>query len=430
MRKGYVMIVCLLLFGCRHVSKETVVSDTPFEGSEIIDVVIDNNSVLKYSDIFDSIHFVRLETRDDALIGNIDKVIIADDKFAVLDGSKAKMVFIFDNKGKFMNRVGSVGGGPEEYKRPDDIVYDKYKDEILVWGSDDQAIFRFKTDGKFVGKINTKLWGHSIAVLDTNTYLLNLESRSQRRSGPNAYNFLIFNEKGDIIKQFFPFIEDMERLATISTFTHYQDEVIFTQQFNNTVFTVNKDEMKAKYYFDFHEHNIPVSLLDNVTYKELLKIIADNDYAFLVRCMETSSHVVFQYVYRGIIFDGYYSKTAKTLKTSTYYINDMYAVYSGKRFVYNDNNDLLISFVEPQSFKFSQNIIKNIDKNNIKDLLIEDAQKPLSDEAAKRIPNEYRKNYLKALKSADIKLTDKEVDFINSINEFDNPILWIAKLKK
>jgi hypothetical protein len=44
MRKRYIVIACILLFGCKHASKETkemIVSDTPFEGSEIIDVVID-----------------------------------------------------------------------------------------------------------------------------------------------------------------------------------------------------------------------------------------------------------------------------------------------------------------------------------------------------------------------------------------------------
>jgi hypothetical protein len=325
----------------------------------------------------------------------------------------------FDMQGNFLYEVKS-----------DNIVYDKYKDELSVWSNDNKSIYRFKPDGTFVGKIDTKFWGSSIAVTDTNTWLLNLESTSQKNSEPNASNFLVFNEKGDIIKQFFPFIKDMERLSTISMFAHYRDEAIFTQYYNNTVFTVNKDEMKAKYYFDFHEHNIPVSSLDNVTYKELGRIIADKDYAFLIRCMETSSHVVFQYAYKGIIFDGYYSKTAKTLKTSTYYINDMYALYSGKRFVYNDNNDLLVSFIEPQSFEFFQNIIKNGGKNNVKDLLIEHAKKPLPPEAAKHLTEKYRENYLKVLKSANIKLTEGEVDFLNSINEFDNPILWIAKLKK
>jgi hypothetical protein len=429
MKGNYVMIICLLLFGCKQASKEikeTTVSDKPCEGSEIIDVVIDKNSVLKYSDIYESVHFVRLETLDSVLIGEIDKIIAVDNKFVVLDDTKAKMVFVFDDKGKFLNKVGTIGGGPEEYKCPDDIVYDKYRDELLVWSNDDQAIFRFKIDGTFVGKIKTKLWGRSIAVLDTNNYLLNLGSTSQKRSGPNAYNFLVFNEKGDTVKQFFPFIKDLEQLSPISTFAHYQDEVIFTQHYNSTVFTVNKDEMKAKYYFDFHEHNIPVSSLNNITYKELRKIIVEKDYAFLIRCMETSSHVVFQYVYKRLIFDGYYSKTAKTLQTyaSGNYINDMYALYSGKRFMYNDNNDLLISWVEPQSFEFSKNLIKNGNKN-IKDLLIKEAQKPLSPEAAK-----YKENYLKALKSANIELTGEEVNFINSINEFDNPILWIAKLKK
>ncbi|MDR0603462.1 MAG: 6-bladed beta-propeller [Bacteroidales bacterium] len=415
----YLIIACLLLFGCKQ-AKDTIFSDTSFEGSEIIDIgSIDANSILKYSEIFESVSFVRLETHDSALIGSIDKIVVADNKFVILDETSAKMVFVFDNNGKFLNRIGSIGEGPEEYKRPDDIVYDKYKDELLVWSNDDKSIFQFKLDGTFLGKIKTKFWGAPIAVADTNTYLLKISSS-------NSHNIVVVNEKGDILSQLFPFNKDTERLDVISMFAPYQNELLFTQYYNNTVFTVNKDKMKAKYYVDFHKHNIPVSSFSDVTHKELRNIIVDNDYAFIIRFMETSSHAVLQYVYKGIIFDGYYSKTTKILKTSGRYLNDMYALCNVKTFIYT-NNDSLISFVEPQAFTYYQNLLKNGDKNNIKDLLQKNLQMA---PAAEIISDKYRKNYLKTLESANLKLTDEEIDFINSISEFDNPILWIATLKK
>jgi hypothetical protein len=62
--------------------------------------------------------------------------------------------------------------------------------------------------------------------------------------------------------------------------------------------------------------------------------------------------------------------------------------------------------------------------------IVKHVQEPLSPDAAKVFIDKYRENYLKMLKSANIKLTDEEIDFIKSINEFDNPILWIATLKK
>ncbi|GHT76107.1 hypothetical protein FACS189463_0530 [Bacteroidia bacterium] len=44
---------------------------------------IDENTVLKYSDIYSDVCFVRLETQDNCLIGRIDKIITTDDKFIV-----------------------------------------------------------------------------------------------------------------------------------------------------------------------------------------------------------------------------------------------------------------------------------------------------------------------------------------------------------
>lgn len=72
--------------------------------------------VYKFSDIFDSIGFVKLETRDDALIGRIDRIIAVDNKYVILDGSISKAVFVFD--GKVLNRIGRNGRGPREYESP------------------------------------------------------------------------------------------------------------------------------------------------------------------------------------------------------------------------------------------------------------------------------------------------------------------------
>jgi hypothetical protein len=41
-----------------------------------------------------------------------------------------------------------------------------------------------------------------------------------------------------------------------------------------------------------------------------------------------------------------------------------------------------------------------------------------------------KQNFKDAVNSSDIKLSQEEIDFINSINEMDNPIIMIASLKE
>jgi hypothetical protein len=420
MIKFYAIIVCLLLFGCKHTSNNEIIS----EGSIVIDININENSVLKYSDIFDSIRFIRLETQDSSLVGRIKKIIAIEDKFVVLDASIAKMVFVFDSNGKFLNRIGAIGGGTEEYDCPDDISYDKYNDEILVWCYNKQSILKFKIDGTFSKRIQTAWWASAMSIMNRNAYLLYLNNISQKK-GYNNYQIAIINEDGKISGQLLQQSENIKHLSSIGLFSSYNDEVLFTQEYRNEILTIDNDEIKIKYYSNFHEHNIPLSALENVTSKKLTQIIMDRGYAFNSNCLETSSHVILQFVYKRMIFDCYYSKETKTSKISSIYVNDIYALCPNKMFMFI-NDDSLISFVEPQSFIEFNDIVKflNKDRNNIKDLLIRKFAN------LEFTSNSLRRNYIDAIKSSNIKITDKEIDFINSVDDQDNPIIWVAKLKK
>lgn len=97
MEKLVIFIVCLHLLGCRQTTSELKVFEGIPENSDIERIIIENideNSVLKYTDIFDFVNYIKLETVDNSLIGRIDKIIKTDDKFIILDGSIAKMVFV------------------------------------------------------------------------------------------------------------------------------------------------------------------------------------------------------------------------------------------------------------------------------------------------------------------------------------------------
>jgi hypothetical protein len=98
---------------------------------------------------------------------------------------------VFDGNGKFLNRIGNKGDAPEEYDCPDDIAYDKYNDELLVWCGNRKTIMQFKLDGTFINNIKTKCWASSLFVLAKNTYLLYLNNIHQKDGTPDNYNILI-----------------------------------------------------------------------------------------------------------------------------------------------------------------------------------------------------------------------------------------------
>jgi hypothetical protein len=414
--------------GCGHTSLEKASNEEiniapDIEQIRITD--IDENSVMKYSEIFDSIRFVRLETTDNSLIGRVDKIIVTDDRFVILDASIAKMVFVFDKNGKFLNRIGKNGNGPGEYDEPDDIVYDKYNDELLILCANKKTIMRFNFDGNFIDDIKTDWWASSIMVVAPNTYLLYLNNISQKNSYSDRHNILVINEKGNVLKELFP-AKDAETLSFPAkhAFSFYGDEIVFTPCYDNIIYKLNDNSCKEKYFLDFGKYKIPQSFFKNTTFREFDKKIKNGDYAFSIGSIETDSHVICQFVYKGKIFDCFYSKNTKNTKITSVYLNDINALASGRSFNSVDGN-FIIDFVEPQSFVEFRSIVNNKNVKNFKELLLNKFMPPLSS----IFNNKLKHNFKNVIISSEIKLSQAEIDFINSINETDNPIIRIATLR-
>ena len=431
-KKVFLSIVCLSLFlGCKKVSNEVAFLENDLESDSISKIKIENideNSVIKYSEIFDDVRYIRLETKNESLIGRIDRVIATEDKFIILDSSIAKMVFVFNSNGEFLNRIGSNGGGPEEYDEPDDIAYDEYSNELLVLCHNYKSILRFRLDGTFIGKTMIDWWVNSIFVVAENAYVLFLNNYTQKDGKKNEYNIVIINKEGKILENLLPYDESTGKLSPPKpTFSYYNDEIIFSLQHFNIVYSLNNKEIERKYYWDFGKQKIPASQLKNKTGRELDKMIKDNEYAYAIASYETSSHLICQFVYKRMIFDCYYSKESENSKISACYFNDLYALSSNRAF-YFLKGDSLISFIEPQSFIQFQKIANDM-KNGKKDINDALFRQSFPSIQSMFIDKKIKDNYKEILESAKITLTNEEIDFVNSIDESDNPILMIAKLK-
>ena len=66
--------------------------------------LMSNMQSAKLSDFVDSIQYIPLETNDSTLIGSISRIIATPNKIFVGD-RVAEGVFVFDKKGKFINRI-------------------------------------------------------------------------------------------------------------------------------------------------------------------------------------------------------------------------------------------------------------------------------------------------------------------------------------
>ena len=88
-----------LFCGCNTTSPTQPADDTVVH----INVPVrDGAHTLPLSAVADSLHYIPLETRDDALVGQIDKLIPLKDRLIIVDKEKSRSIYLYDLQGHLL----------------------------------------------------------------------------------------------------------------------------------------------------------------------------------------------------------------------------------------------------------------------------------------------------------------------------------------
>lgn len=116
------------------------------------DLVLDlskRSECINYSDFVDSLRYIRFETSDESIIGNINKVFRDDTMMFIYDGN-TESIFIFNESGRFINKICDIGRGPGEYINISACCLDRHKRRIIIYNDRLDKVLRFSYNGKFI----------------------------------------------------------------------------------------------------------------------------------------------------------------------------------------------------------------------------------------------------------------------------------------
>ena len=170
-------IVVLFVFsGCNSDSKDSTA--TVIDLSNGVQTV----NELDLSDFASSVRYVKLETSDENILGEITKVMYEDEMILISDNQE-KHVFVFNKDGSFKQKVGKIGQGPEEYVKLSWFDYLPKNNEILIqsysWNAhfyDLEGNFRNKFDFKQLSENNPTISGlpFRIMYINPSTYAVDI----------------------------------------------------------------------------------------------------------------------------------------------------------------------------------------------------------------------------------------------------------------
>lgn len=227
MKNLYLVIFVILIFSCSE--DESIHSDL------VIEVNVSNKLKLQFTDIFESVEIIPLETASDVLITGITKTLIHKDQIFILNKSATNTIFCFDKTGKLKFKKGSEGMGPNELYSARDFAVNKGLEQLLVYDGRLGKLINYDLQGNWVSELKFK--GSSIYDLVISNGDLFF------------YDGLAVNEGEKVLKF------DFSTNTTTTLNINDEDRTIITRGMSPPYFSLSYDE-KSTYFKDWGSNSV------------------------------------------------------------------------------------------------------------------------------------------------------------------------------
>ena len=203
-------------------------------------------SKLPYSDldtIFSSYKLIPLETSEEFLVGNIDRIIKCPGCYCIQDRDNAN-VFIFEENGKFRCKLGNKGHARNEHLDAWSIAYDEKNEQIVMLDLTGRRLLSYDLMGNLKKVASLFFLYHDMAILGDDILCLT-ESAYNRFSDIIDLSRLVLTDKmGKPIRRGFPITEMIrDRFTYGDDMTQYKDKAYFTDLLSDTIWEVSGKEM-------------------------------------------------------------------------------------------------------------------------------------------------------------------------------------------
>lgn len=265
------------------------------------------NKTAKMSELFRRVKYIPLETTDDCLLSfihvrKIQDYILAWDYYGCC---------LFSAKdGKFIRRIGHKGDDPEAVYSFYENFYNPF-DELLCFLGVNGVVVKYGLNGNYAGKMKVPLCsGESpqmVAALDSTT----LCAFFANRSGRERKRILLFDNNGNV-KREYPNHHLVEtKIHVVDTndgyMYRYKDNLYFKEKFIDTVYQVDKNQLKAEYILNITPNSVP--------YKE--RFYRHREAITTLFIYENDVNIAFDYYMNGVWQLCIYNKQAEE---SSYYL--------------------------------------------------------------------------------------------------------------
>lgn len=289
---GVLSFSCLLMSACDRPDNTTaVVADqhtTDISLSGFNGQIADSAYLKPRAEIF-------LETNDDALVSDVQRVLMDDSLIFIFDRSLAK-ISIFDIQGRHLRNVQNIGRGPNEYQQVVDIFLDREAKQLVLLCDRPYKLQYYDYSGRLLRQVPTKRLYLEGAT--TNDDLIYLRSYEPLNDEVQRFHIHILDKDGEIKARH---LSIDNHSVSINIFPMWADFLnggqamtYFTRRFDNAIYQIDGIEVLMKYLIDFKEYNLPKALFSKKS-DDILTGLQSQEYVYAIySVVETDLYLLFQ----------------------------------------------------------------------------------------------------------------------------------------
>jgi hypothetical protein len=207
-------------------------------------VIVDIYNCVQPSELLEpDFEVIPLETIDESIISYIERVKTYNNRFYIQDREQ-KVIFIFDENGKYINKINRLGRGPGEYIYIND--FDIYNDYIYILSV--PKILRYDLNGKYIDCIEELDDSYyNFIVMSEDSVLLFVNS-----CGNTGMNYKIFDWKSNkILAEFDNYGEYKGMGMQGYHMNRTNDGILLSKSFDHTLYKYDKSGYNKLVELDF-----------------------------------------------------------------------------------------------------------------------------------------------------------------------------------
>lgn len=385
--------------------------------------------VLNYSEIYDNVKMIQLETSEESIIGRVSKAHLLKNGNLLIFDRENKKILLFDENGFFLNKIGEYGKGEQEYQEPVAVVYDKYLEEVIVLDHNVKTLKFFDINGVFLRSVKLPWWVGTFCVLDEEHLVLYM-NYWEDPSENVGYNIRVIKKNGEVVSQGMQYNGQALPLDLSSeqALSVYCDTILCNPMFSSIIFEITKDSVIPRCVLDFGKETIPKSWFGFFDRREMTKKVRNTEglcYCTLF-AEETDCYVM------NIVRDNYVNicikskKEEESAKVAVSLFNDMFGMV-GQTKINSVSEGRVLSVIYPEEFDMYKKVLQ---ENSTSSDIWNEISKQLEISSSQNTLCGVIDKMRERLESSTHSISSDERQFILGIDASKNPIIQIATLKQ